>query len=31
MVEKKASDRLLDAAIDKLFDVVVTAIIGGAL
>lgn len=30
MVEKKASDRLLDAAIDKLFDVVVTAIIGGA-
>lgn len=30
MVEKKASDRLLDAAVDKLFDVVVTAIIGGA-
>ena len=30
MVEKKASDRLLDAAIDKLLDVVVTAIIGGA-
>ena len=29
MVEKKASDRLLDAAIDKLLDVVVTAIIGG--
>lgn len=30
MVEKKASDRLLDAAIDKLLDVVVAAIIGGA-